>query len=185
VIAALSLKPEWNWVFVDPTTREIKERMIRRLGLHGFLFPSIPLTDVPAWLVHSDACAVPYKLNMFTQASHPLKALEYLAMGKPVLSTRVPSLESYDTVVEWIDEGNGASYITALDKIKAQSNDANLKALRHQVVAKDTWDHRVCQFLEMVFREVQKRLPIPENKIQHPYPSNPRMERDITKTPLA
>jgi glycosyltransferase involved in cell wall biosynthesis len=185
VIAASRLKPEWNWVFVGPTTREIKESMIKRLGLRGFFFPSVPLTDVPAWLVHSDACAVPYRLNPFTQASNPLKALEYLAMGKPVLSTRVPSLESYNAVVEWIDEGDGVSYVIALDKVIAQSNDANLKTLRRQAVANDTWTNRVCQFLEIVFSEVQKRLHSSENEIQNPFPSRPRTGREQSKELLA
>jgi glycosyltransferase involved in cell wall biosynthesis len=166
VIAASRLRPEWNWAFVGPTTDGLKEKIFKDLGPRGFLHSAIPLTDVPAWVLHSDVCAVPYRLNLFTQASHPLKALEYLAMGKPVMSTKISSLKCYDSVIEWVDEGDARSYVIALDKIAAQSTDSYFETLRRHAVARDTWDHRVRKFIKIVFEELTKRSHSLENEIK-------------------
>lgn len=91
ITGAARLRTPWTWIFVGPADKGMKERIATRLGQHGFYHPPIPVQDVPGWICHCDGCAVPYRLNPFTRASSPLKAMEYLAMGAPVLSTRIPS----------------------------------------------------------------------------------------------
>jgi glycosyltransferase involved in cell wall biosynthesis len=84
-------------------------------------------------------------------ASSPLKAVEYLAMGAPVLSTRIPSLECYDGAIEWVKEGDGESYAKALDEIANQAGKQEIRQLRRRVVSRDSWGGRVKQFREIVF----------------------------------
>jgi len=138
------------WVFLGPADEGMKERIARKFAKRGFYHPPVLVNDVPAWISHCDASAVPYRLNPFTLASHPLKAMEYLAMGKPLLSTRVPSLEGYDGVVEWVEEGVGKSYAQALDRILRQDGNPEIETMRMRAVADDSWDARVDQFRKIV-----------------------------------
>jgi teichuronic acid biosynthesis glycosyltransferase TuaH len=48
-----------------------------------------PSSDVPAYLQHSDVLVVPHLVNDFTRSLDPLKAYEYRAAGRPVVSTPV------------------------------------------------------------------------------------------------
>ncbi|MBO9542043.1 glycosyltransferase [bacterium] len=48
--------------------------------------------DLPAYLAHADVTLIPFKLSPLTQAVSPLKVFEYLAMGKPVVSTNMREL---------------------------------------------------------------------------------------------
>ena len=150
IIGASQLRTPWAWIFVGPANNAMKEKIVSRLGQHGFYHPPISIHDVPAWIQHCDACVVPYRLNSFTRASHPLKANEYLAMGAPVLSTRIPSLERYGEAIEWVNEGDGDSYARALDKLTSNLRNQRLKDLRRQAVAEDSWKIRLHQFREIV-----------------------------------
>ena len=154
IIGASRLRPQWAWIFVGPADKGMKEKIANTLGEHGFYHLPIPVQDVPAWIYHCDAGAVPYCLNPFTRASSPLKPIEYLAMGAPVLSTRIPSLERYDGAIEWVNEGDGESYARALDEISNQAGSHEIRQLRRKVVSEDSWGVRVNQFREIVFNAI-------------------------------
>jgi glycosyltransferase involved in cell wall biosynthesis len=154
IIGASQLRTPWTWIFTGPAEKGMKERIASRLGQHGFYHPLIPLQDVPGWIYHFDACAVPYRVNPFTRASSPLKAIESLAMGAPVLSTRIPSLQRYDRAIEWVNEGDGESYARALDTFADPSRNKELVPFRRQAVAEDSWGVRVKQFREIVFNAI-------------------------------
>jgi teichuronic acid biosynthesis glycosyltransferase TuaH len=161
VANAIKERPNWTWVFVGPADPEIPKKIVQlsiqtdnrsnredspRIVWHD----AVPLKEVPALIDHCDACAVPYRLNAFTRASSPLKAIEYLAMGAPVLSTRVPSLERYRNAIEWVDEGDGDSYGRALDKLLQQAKKQGIRASRRLAVAEDSWRVRTDQFKRIV-----------------------------------
>jgi len=143
VEAVLPLRPDWTWVFVGPMDEAARpeiEAIYARHGKHRVvILPPAQLTEIPAYIAHSDICAIPYRLNNFTRASSPLKAFEYLAMGSPVLSTRVPSLAAYGNAIEWVDEGRGDSYAAAIDNILGQGNKSREANRRRQLVRQDSW----------------------------------------------
>jgi glycosyltransferase involved in cell wall biosynthesis len=46
--------------------------------------------DLPAYLCHSTVCIIPFLIEEITVATNPIKMYEYLASGKPVVSTDIP-----------------------------------------------------------------------------------------------
>ncbi|MBN1566895.1 MAG: glycosyltransferase [Acidobacteria bacterium] len=146
ITAVSSLRPEWHWVFLGRVTEPPMKERIRQFGPRAFLFPGVSFYDVPSWIQYSDACAIPYRLNAFTLASDPIKAPEYLAMGAPVLSTRIPSLSRFNKAIYWVEEGNAESYAAALDAIQADSGRQEVKMFRQKAVEADSLDVRAQQF---------------------------------------
>jgi glycosyltransferase involved in cell wall biosynthesis len=106
--------PAVHWVFVGPADAGMIDR-VGRVGAH--FRPPVPLAEIPAWIAHCDFGAVPYRLNAFTQASCPLKALEIMAMGAPVLATPVPSLLQFPGAVSFVRPGDGSSYASAVESL--------------------------------------------------------------------
>ena len=161
VAGAVNARPNWTWVFVGPADPEIPKKIVQ-LSFHtanrsnGGDSPrivwrdAVPLEEIPALIGQSDACAVPYRLNAFTRASSPLKAVEYLAMGAPVISTRVPSLEQYAEAIQWIEERDGESYARGLDKMMLGRGDAARSAARRAAVANESWAIKMNHFRKMV-----------------------------------
>lgn len=66
-----------------------------------------PSHAVPAYLQHADALLVPHVLTEFTASLDPIKAYEYRAARRPVVSTPVPGFEeSADPLVRSVPAAN-------------------------------------------------------------------------------
>ena len=59
-----------------------------------------PYERLPAYVSSLTCCLVPFALNRLTLAVNPIKLREYLAAGRPVVSTPLPEVLPYRDVVE-------------------------------------------------------------------------------------
>jgi len=150
IAAGSLLRPDWTWIFLGPTDPGMEEKVRCLLDSRALLHPSVPLDSVPAWMQHCDVCAVPYRLNEFTEASNPLKAIEYLAMGRPILSTKIPSLNPYGEVIELVQEGRGDSYASALDIFLSDGRNGSRKQERCNAVRCAAWKIKAEQFRRVI-----------------------------------
>jgi len=73
------------------------EGLAAELGISAIVgFPGrIPIEDVPAAVAAGDIGVAPTRLDPFTGMSLSTKVLEYAAMGKPVVASRLPTVERY------------------------------------------------------------------------------------------
>jgi len=69
---------------------------------------AIPLEDIPARIKQADIGLVPILNDSFTRYGLPVKVLEYVGIGIPVISSRTPTLEFYfdDTMLRYSEPGN-------------------------------------------------------------------------------
>ena len=63
----------------------------------------IPYNELPAMVSGWSACFLPYLINKLTETISPLKIKEYLATGKPVVST---SIDEVRGLGDWGLRGN-------------------------------------------------------------------------------
>ena len=74
--------------------RKILSKQIRKLGVEGSVTvqPAIPHHEIPALITDSDICVAPLGLNdrNVTQGACPIKVLEYMAAGRPLLASNMP-----------------------------------------------------------------------------------------------
>ena len=89
-------------------------------------------------------------LIRFTRRAVLLKAIEYLAMGAPVLSTRIPALQPYGDVIHWVDESCGKSYALGLDKALEEKKDSGRMKARCMAVSNDSWAKKAETFKALV-----------------------------------
>ena len=59
-------------------------------------FGEISYETVPDVIANFDVCIIPFKLNLLTLATNPVKVYEYLAVGRPVVATNMPELSGLD-----------------------------------------------------------------------------------------
>jgi glycosyltransferase involved in cell wall biosynthesis len=158
IAAAARLRPDYAWVFVGPADEGMAERIgaiSASSGAAMLLFAPVAHEDIPAWVAHCEVCAVPYRLNSFTRASSPLKAIEYLGASAPVIATEIPSLRAYKDVIFWIREGDGASYADALDAARDTATVADAATKRHAAVKDVSWSHQARKFNDLICRPMQ------------------------------
>jgi len=90
-------KVQVNFLIVgDGILREKLEKMVNELGIKdNFIFTGlVPYDSVPLYINASDVCVAPFiKERNEKIGLSPLKIYEYMACGKPVISSRIPNLE--------------------------------------------------------------------------------------------
>lgn len=88
LLAAIAdARPDWRFVMVGPIVKISPDELPQR---ENILYPG-PATyeQLPAWLAQWDVALMPFAINDATKFISPTKTPEYLAAGKPVVSTPV------------------------------------------------------------------------------------------------
>ncbi|MGI4853291.1 MAG: glycosyltransferase family 1 protein [Janthinobacterium lividum] len=80
-------KPEWHLVLIGPVVKIRSEDLPQGNNLH-YLGPK-KYTELPAYLSNWDVAILPFARNASTRFISPTKTPEYLAAGKPVVSTAI------------------------------------------------------------------------------------------------
>ena len=81
------MRPEWSFLIVGPVVKISEDELPRRPNIH-YLGPK-SYAELPAYLSGWDVALMPFAMNESTQFISPTKTPEYLAGGKPVVSTPV------------------------------------------------------------------------------------------------
>lgn len=106
------------------------------------------LEELPAYLQYMDCMIIPFKCNKLTRSIYPLKINEYLAAGKPVVSTGFsPDIREFSAVIGIADsmEEFNRLITQALKENSAESAD-----MRLQFSSNNSWEHRASEFREIV-----------------------------------
>ena len=99
-----------------------------------------PAAALPGYLRLMDVGLVPYTPSPFNHASFPLKALEYLAAGRPVVATDLPALRALGT--DLIHITTPASFADHVDYLLTQPRTPHLAARCQAFAAQHTWARR-------------------------------------------
>jgi glycosyltransferase involved in cell wall biosynthesis len=145
--AVAQLHPNWSLVFIGPVDDGEKCRAIGSLP-NTYFFGRVPVEKLPQYLSGMAACIIPYKITEHTRYMHPLKALEYLSAGRPVVSTRLPALRIHENYVVFANEAH--EFVGALEYVL--STDTLAQQHRRSDYTRDkTWRHElgnICALVE-------------------------------------
>lgn len=134
-------RSNWSWVYVGPV--QIKATKLNRLeNVH--LFGHRPHRELPNYIAQFDVCTVPYMNSAYTRTVVPTKINEYLAMGKPVIATPLPSVCDFNRQhdIMSIADTNPASFIRAIEQALASPGDRATTDRRRRVAALSDWQTR-------------------------------------------
>ncbi|MFQ5853049.1 MAG: glycosyltransferase [Candidatus Binatia bacterium] len=90
-------RADWSFVMIGP------------LQFDAGVLPALPNVhfvgrrdreELPNYVKGFDVCMIPYKLVDRTIYANPLKLRQYLASGKPIVSTPLPEVKKYDGLVK-------------------------------------------------------------------------------------
>jgi UDP-galactopyranose mutase len=82
-----AMRPDWSFVMVGPVVKISEEELPRRHNIH--YLGGKTYEQLPSYLSGWDVALMPFAMNESTQFISPTKTPEYLAGGKPVVSTPV------------------------------------------------------------------------------------------------
>ncbi len=135
-------RSNWSWVYVGPI--QTKATKLNRLE-NVYLFGHRPHRELPNYLAQFDVCTVPYMSSAYTSTVVPTKINEYLAMGKPVIATPLPSVCEFNRQhdVMSIADTKPPSFIRAIEHALASPGDRATTERRRHVAALSDWRMRL------------------------------------------
>jgi teichuronic acid biosynthesis glycosyltransferase TuaH len=151
----------------------------------------VPAEAVPSYLAAIDIGITPYRDTPFNRASFPLKTLEYLGAGVPVVSTDIPAARwlradlTRPPQARWADRimllaSTSADFVNAIRRIAAGDSPSKDPTRARQCIAfatRHTWERRANSFASVI--GLSRQAPAPTI----PVPTSPATTSPATTSP--
>jgi UDP-galactopyranose mutase len=148
-------RPEWELVLVGPVVKIAPDALPRRTNIH-YLGPR-EYCDLPAYVAGWDVAMLPFARNDATRFISPTKTPEYLAAGKPVVSTSIR-----DVVDPYGEQGlvriadDPEAFARACEE--AMAEDAEMRQRRVDAFLTEiSWDYTWADMRELMLRAARTR----------------------------
>lgn len=146
VEAVVDLLPKFSFVFVgkaSPTLSALaKKKNVWLLGQKDY-------KQIPSYGKCFDVTIIPWRKNRWTEAANPIKLKEYLALGKPLVSTSVfTELQEYQDVV--YEASTPKEFADSIEKALRENNAERIMA-RRKKVEQSSWDSKAQLVLDELF----------------------------------
>jgi glycosyltransferase involved in cell wall biosynthesis len=167
MLAAMArARPDWSWVLVGPSQTSVRElKRIPNVYLAG---PKVH-RELPQYIRDFDVGIVPYKSNGYTATVVPTKINEYLAVGKPVVSTDLPEVIAFNNHHDIIitSPNHASQFIASIEKALTAATEDELINRRQTVAAQHDWDRSFDRMSELIERTLQQKcLRQPATKVR-------------------
>jgi glycosyltransferase involved in cell wall biosynthesis len=168
--------PNWSIAIVGPVVKVDPQTLPQRPNLHWFGHRSY--ADLPSLCKGFDVCLMPFALNEATEFINPTKALEYMATGRPIVSTAVEDVvRNFGSVVKVAR--NGDEFIEHCRAV-LQTADPAAIARGFRMVEQNSWDAIVKSMEEHVWEGLAQRATVRSSRQRRPG----RLQRGKWKTSL-
>ena len=145
-----SEKPNWQIILIGKVLLLRKDRYTLNAhpNIHMLGFRKHQL--VPRYIQMMDVCIIPYKTRGFNRSVFPIKTFEYLAAGKPVVSTFLPELYDFRETIKL--SGNQTDFIR---NIEFYLKDSSGTSQRRKVASEHSWSNKIDILSELIYSRIK------------------------------
>jgi len=158
-------KPDWNFVIVGPIVKIDPESLPNHPNIH--YLGAKKYDELPGYLAGWDVALLLFARNESTRFISPTKTPEYLAAGKPVISTSIRDVvRPYGEMklVEIADTPD--EFIYAAEKILSRSSDAEWLARVDSFLANVSWDKTWKQMSDLIDAVIERKRLASSARVQ-------------------
>jgi glycosyltransferase involved in cell wall biosynthesis len=155
MLAAALARPNWHFVIIgpvglaDPSTNVSALKKLANVHLLGVR----TYAELPSYLKAADVTVIPYRINRYTESVFPIKFFEFMATGKPVVISPLPSCSDYfDSVLVADTE---SAFISSLDEALTMGD--NGRDQRVALAEANSWPKRIGSILSQINRKLSQR----------------------------
>ncbi len=154
-------KKDLQVVMIGPTAKVDPAELPKAPNIHWLGGRDYDL--LPAYVKRFNVCLMPFALNEATEYINPTKTLEYMAAGKPIVSTAVADvIHNFAPVVSVAR--NADEFVAQVARLAAKPDQARIAA-GLQMARGATWDAVVDDMaaimIDAVFGDSSARTPLP------------------------
>ena len=143
------LRPQYSFVLLGDC--KVDASRVRSLP-NVFFLGRRPYNELPAYCAAFDAGLMLFTRSEMTRHVNPIKMLEYLAAGLPVVSTPLPEARHYEGSILIRDTAH--RFAAACDEV-LRANHPKRRESISRLVANETWLTRVERLSEIVSRHAR------------------------------
>lgn len=103
------------------------------------------LPDYSKWF---DVSTIPFKINEVTESTSPVKLFEYMAMGKPIVTTDMQECRKYNSV---LIGKNQEEFIKRIDEALELKNSMEYLNTLKKEALENTWESKAREIKEVLF----------------------------------
>jgi glycosyltransferase involved in cell wall biosynthesis len=158
-------RPDWHVMMVGPTAKVDPAEFPQRANLH--FIGGRAYAQLPALTKGFSVAMMPFALNAATEYINPTKALEYMAAGRPVVSTALDEVKMNFGSVARIARSHDEFIALCAKEVDSPSRARVLRG--RKLAAENTW--------EAIIARMEKHIadvlaPDPEAASDRPVPAN-------------
>lgn len=147
LLTIAKIYPDWILLLVGPLSIEYENSGLSSLK-NVITTGSKKLVELPAYIRYMDCGIIPFLCNRLTESIYPLKLNEYLALGKPVVSTGFSAdLTDFHDVIK-IASNKDEFVRSLLSEVQEDSPARVTKRLER--AKKNSWETRIVEFWNIV-----------------------------------
>ncbi len=134
----LDARKNWSFIFIGPVTG--KARQFRRLQNrpNAFFLGHKRPNEMPHYLRKLDIGIIPYKVNDYMKEVSPTKFYEYLACGKPVVSTELPDIKGCGDILKTAN--NKTEFVSQIEYFLSYGDKDALRDDALRLAAENSFD---------------------------------------------
>jgi Glycosyl transferases group 1 len=155
------LRPDWHFIIIGPVVKIDPDLLPKKANIH-YLDPKTYDT-LPLYLSGWDIATLPFALNESTKFISPTKTPEYLAGGKPVISTSITDVVNPYAKKELVKIADTAEeFVAAADEIFNSTNNQLWLQKTDEFLAMNSWNetwHHMNVLIEQALLKKNIRNP--------------------------
>lgn len=152
---AARARPDWQLVLIgpvgmaDPSTDVSRARRLPNVHLLG----ARPYAELPRYIKGFDVATIPYRLSEHTASVFPIKFFEFLATGKPVVISALPSLAQFHDAVLVAEDAD--AFVTRCAEAMAEDS-PEARARRLALAEQNSWPSRISTIMAHIERALDE-----------------------------
>jgi UDP-galactopyranose mutase len=150
-------RPDWHFVIIGPIVKIDPEVLPRGANVHYLGGKSYK--ELPSYLAGWDVATLLFALNEHTRFISPTKTPEYLAAGKPVVSTSIRDVvRPYGELGMVRIADDAPSFVAAAEELMRAGADPDWLSRVDTLLAQNTWDRTWARMSELIEGVAARRL---------------------------
>lgn len=156
--AVVKLNPDKNFIVCGPIWDDIKKEWHEKTKPFKNIISTgrIKYDKLPAYINKFDVAIMPHKQNAFVESMNPMKLYEYLAAGKPIVSTPVSGTKEFESEINTAN--NAIEFSQHINQLLQQETIEKMTR-RKNLAKQHSWQIRVDQMMSLVHTYIKKKTP--------------------------
>jgi UDP-galactopyranose mutase len=153
-------RPDWHFVIIGPVVKIHPESLPKHANIH--YLGGKKYSELPDYLAGWDVALLLFARNESTRFISPTKTPEYLAAGKPVISTSIRDVVRPYGEMKLVEIADTADeFIAAGEKLLARSDHSDWLQRVDAYLENISWDKTWAQMSDLIDEVIERKRPAP------------------------